>query len=127
MRSDYMKKYAIANANIITGKLGDGVQNGKYIVVEDGKIASITDDKSATNGLKVIDLDGKYILPGLINLHVHLPGSGMPKDTKKQNKKDGALFDGSRDHKANRVPSVRKLCQGRTYVGRNDDPHGRRP
>ena len=60
-----MKKYAIANANIITGKLGDGVQNGKYIVVEDGKIASITDDKSATNGLKVINLDGKYILPGL--------------------------------------------------------------
>lgn len=87
MRSYYMKKYAIANANIITGKLGDGVQNGKYIVVEDGKIASITDDKSATNGLKVIDLGGKYILPGLINLHVHLPGSGMPKDTKKQNKK----------------------------------------
>lgn len=87
MRSGYMKKYAIANANIITGKLGDGVQSGKYIVVEDGKIASITDDKSATNGLKVIDLGGKYILPGLINLHVHLPGSGMPKDTKKQNKK----------------------------------------
>lgn len=82
-----MKKYAIANANIITGKLGDGVQSGKYIVVEDGKIASITDDKSATNGLKVIDLGGKYILPGLINLHVHLPGSGMPKDTKKQTKK----------------------------------------
>ena len=63
-----MKKYAIANANIITGKLGDGVQNGKYIVVEDGKIASITDDKSATNGLKVIDLGGKYILPGGLSI-----------------------------------------------------------
>ena len=31
MRSGYMKKYAIANANIITGKLGDGVQNGKFL------------------------------------------------------------------------------------------------
>lgn len=82
-----MKKYAIANANIISGNMGDGVQSGKYIVVEDGKIASITDDKKAIANLDLIDLNGKYILPGLINLHVHLPGSGMPKDTKKQNKK----------------------------------------
>lgn len=82
-----MKKYAIANANIISGNMGDGVQSGKYIVVEDGKIANITDDKKAIANLDVIDLNGKYILPGLINLHVHLPGSGMPKDTKKQNKK----------------------------------------
>lgn len=82
-----MKKYAIANANIISGKLNDGVQSGKYVIVEDGKIAKITSDKAAINGLKVVDLDGKYLLPGLINLHVHLPGSGMPKDTKKQNKK----------------------------------------
>lgn len=82
-----MKKYAIANANIISGKLNDGVQSGKYIVVENGKIAKITSDKAAIDGLKVVDLNGKYLLPGLINLHVHLPGSGMPKDTKKQNKK----------------------------------------
>ncbi len=82
-----MKKYAIANANIISGKLNDGVQSGKYVIVEDGKIAKITSDKAAIDGLKVVDLNGKYLLPGLINLHVHLPGSGMPKDTKKQNKK----------------------------------------
>ncbi len=82
-----MKKYAIANANIISGKLNDGVQSGKYIVVENGKIAKITSYKAAIDGLKVVDLNGKYLLPGLINLHVHLPGSGMPKDTKKQNKK----------------------------------------
>lgn len=82
-----MKQYAIANANIISGKLNDGVQSGKYVIVEDGKIAKITSDKAAIDGLKVVDLNGKYLIPGLINLHVHLPGSGMPKDTKKQNKK----------------------------------------
>lgn len=82
-----MKKCAIANANIISGKLNDGVQSGKYVIVEDGKIAKITSDKAAIDGLKVVDLNGKYLIPGLINLHVHLPGSGMPKDTKKQNKK----------------------------------------
>lgn len=82
-----MEKYAIANANIISGKLNDGVQSGKYVIVEDGKIAKITSDKAAIDGLKVVDLNGKYLIPGFINLHVHLPGSGMPKDTKKQNKK----------------------------------------
>lgn len=82
-----MKKYAIANANIISGKLNDGVRSGKYVIVEDGKIAKITSDKAAIDGLKVVDLNGKYLIPGLINLHVHLPGSGMPNDTKKQNKK----------------------------------------
>ena len=28
---------------------------------------------------KIIDLQGKYLMPGLINLHVHLAGSGKPK------------------------------------------------
>lgn len=82
-----MKNYAIANANIITGKLDDEVIRGQYIIVEDGKIKDITADNNAIVGLKTIDLKGKYLLPGLINLHVHLPGSGMPSDTKKQNPK----------------------------------------
>ena len=42
--------------------------------------------KNKPTGMKIVDLKGKYVLPGLINMHVHLPGSGMPKDTKKQNK-----------------------------------------
>lgn len=82
-----MEKYAIINANIISGKLDDELQQGKAIIVENGKIAELTSDKSRLEGLKTIDLQGKYVLPGLINLHVHLPGSGMPSDTKKQNPK----------------------------------------
>lgn len=82
-----MKKYAIINGNIITGNLDEGVIGGKSIIVEDGKIVDITSDEKVLDGLEKIDVDGKFIMPGLINLHVHLPGSGMPKDTKKQNKK----------------------------------------
>lgn len=81
-----MDKYAIVNANIITGKLDEDVVKGQSVIVENGKIADITDDKAKLAGLKIVDLQGKYLLPGLINMHVHLPGSGMPRDTKKQNK-----------------------------------------
>lgn len=81
-----MDKYAIVNANIITGKLDEDVVKGQSVIVEKGKIADITDDKAKLEGLKIVDLQGKYLLPGLINMHVHLPGSGMPRDTKKQNK-----------------------------------------
>lgn len=82
-----MKKYAIANAKIITGKLGDEVINDSYIIVDNGIITDITSDERKIAGIERIDLGGKYLMPGLINLHVHLPGSGMPSDTKKQNKK----------------------------------------
>ena len=57
---------------------------GYSIIVKDGKIENITNEK--IEGIKIIDLKHKYVLPGLINMHVHLPGSGMPKDTSKQNK-----------------------------------------
>ena len=79
-------KYALTNVKIITGRLEDEIITGKNIVIDDGKILSIDDDLSKLVGVKIIDLEGMYLLPGLINLHVHLPGSGMPKDTKKQTK-----------------------------------------
>ena len=75
-----MDKYAIVNANIITGKLDEDVVKGQSVIVENGKIADITDDKAKLAGLKIVDLQGKYLLPGLINMHVHLPGSGMRRD-----------------------------------------------
>ncbi|MCF0118036.1 MAG: amidohydrolase family protein [Bacilli bacterium] len=81
-----MNKYALINANLLSGHKDMKLKEKMIIIIENGKIKDITTDKSKINGLKTIDLKGKYILPGLINLHVHLPGSGMPKDTKKQNK-----------------------------------------
>lgn len=82
-----MKKYAITNAKIITGNIEDTLITDKFILVEDGIIKEISSDTSKLDGVKCIDLGGKYLMPGLINLHVHLPGSGMPSATKKQNKK----------------------------------------
>lgn len=54
--------------------------------MKDGKIAAVGKGVPVPEGTKTIDLKGKYLMPGLINLHVHLPGSGMPKDTKNKTK-----------------------------------------
>ena len=77
-------KYALTNGIILNGKKDMEPLTGYSIIVEDGRIKEIT--KNKPTGMKIVDLKGKYVLPGLINMHVHLPGSGMPKDTKKQNK-----------------------------------------
>ena len=66
-----------ANANVIDG-LGSDVLMNATVVVRDGRIEQITSASSLTGALdaKVIDLDGKYLLPGLIDAHVHLRGIG---------------------------------------------------
>ena len=39
----------------------------------------IPDANADLHNYKVIDLHGQYILPGLINMHVHLAGNGKPQ------------------------------------------------
>ena len=67
------------------------VQEGQVILVEDGKITGILPYEEGkiselkASGYEEIDLQGKYILPGLINLHVHLAGNGKPQKKQRDN------------------------------------------
>lgn len=56
-------------------------QKDRVVLVEDGKITGIVDkeDKETYQDFQIIDLQGAYLMPGLVNLHVHLAGSGKPK------------------------------------------------
>ncbi|MFA6867377.1 MAG: amidohydrolase family protein [Clostridia bacterium] len=71
-----MKKVFI-NCNIIDGKGGD-IRPNLSIFVIDSKIVNIVENCKDFKGYKIIDLHNKYIMPGLINAHVHLFGTGMP-------------------------------------------------
>ena len=65
-------------------------QEGKVIFTDGSKIEKIADRTAAEEKLKeyeIVDLGGKYIMPGLINLHVHLPATGKPKKKETDNVK----------------------------------------
>ena len=71
-------RYALINGVLLDGTRDMIPQTGKVICVEGGKIAAVTEGPVPA-GYEPVDLAGRYILPGLINLHVHLPASGKPK------------------------------------------------
>ena len=67
------------------------VQEGQVILVENERITEILPEEEAgkrnlkASGYEEIDLQGKYILPGLINMHVHLAGNGKPQKKQRDN------------------------------------------
>ena len=74
-----MEKYALFGGFLLTGDQNMTPQRGLAVLVEGGKIRSIVSDTAIPRGFSKIDLQGQYLMPGLINLHVHLAGSGKPK------------------------------------------------
>ena len=72
-----MNKYILKNGIIL-----DGTKDMKPykadILVNNGIIEDIITDDKTCIGYSEIDLEGKYIMPGLINMHVHLAGNGKP-------------------------------------------------
>lgn len=73
-----MKK-AFVNGIILDGTKNMVPQNGKAILVDKDVITDIVDATKIPKEYEKEDLGGRYILPGLINMHVHLAGSGKPK------------------------------------------------
>lgn len=79
----------------------------KAIIIDDEKIQDIIDEKDIPEGAEAVDLGGQYLLPGLINLHVHIPSSGKPSKKKTDYKKLGSLLK----YKIVRLV-IAKMCEG---------------
>ena len=73
------KRYALTNCVILDGSEHMEPQMGKAVCIDGEKISEITDAQHIPAGYETVDLGGRYVLPGLINMHVHLPASGKPK------------------------------------------------
>ena len=68
------------NATILDGSEHMEPQPDMAVTVERGVITWMGPSAvaQAPAGAEVIDLGGAYLMPGLINMHVHLCGSGKP-------------------------------------------------
>lgn len=79
--------YAFINGKILDGTKDMQVQSGLYILVQDDIITDIVPGTADLQNYNIIDLQGNYILPGLINMHVHLAGNGKPQKKQRDNEK----------------------------------------
>jgi imidazolonepropionase-like amidohydrolase len=65
------REIVITNVNIIS-MLYEGIDENQTVVIKDGKIASIGKTKYGKNAL-IINGKGKYMIPGLAEMHAHVP------------------------------------------------------
>lgn len=75
----------LTNARIITMSDEDGgiIENGT-ILVEGDRITEIGEDLDIPDGFEIVDLEGRTIIPGLIDAHAHGP-QGVGDMTPEQN------------------------------------------
>lgn len=90
-RQGTLYEICIYKWKILNGTKDMQVQEGQVILVENERITEILPAEEAgkrnlkASGYEEIDLQGKYILPGLINMHVHLAGNGKPQKKQRDN------------------------------------------
>ena len=72
-------KYAFTNMHLLSGREDMKPQDGQAVLVDGEKIVDIVAESAIPAGYEKRDLGGRYLMPGLINLHVHIPGNGKPQ------------------------------------------------
>ena len=68
----------IIHAGSLLAVPGEGVQTDQTIIVENGKVSRIEDGFTNPSNGRVVDLSCCFVLPGLIDLHVHLTSRLTP-------------------------------------------------
>jgi imidazolonepropionase-like amidohydrolase len=73
---------AFTHVKLIDGT-GSPVQEGMTVVVRDSRIEEIARDGNPPKNAQVINASGKYLIPGLWDMHVHeIFGDWLPEDEK---------------------------------------------
>ena len=80
-------KYAYRNAHLLDGTRDMLPRDGLAVLTDGETIVGIVPEEAIPAGFESVDLEGKYLMPGLINLHVHLAGNGKPQKKQRDNEK----------------------------------------
>lgn len=98
---------AYINCTILDGSQQMEPIPHRTVIVEDGMIQSIENSSQTPANCQIIDLEGRYLMPGLINLHIHLPSSGKPSKKQKDAAKAVRLLTSNALSRA----FVRAVCE----------------
>ncbi len=90
MKINKINRLALINGHILDGSENMEPAADKVILIEGDTIKAITDrdeweSSDTKQSYEVYDLNGRYIMPGLINMHVHLAGNGKPQKKQRDN------------------------------------------
>lgn len=70
-------KVKFIHAGALLTRPGEAPRGASTIVVRDGKVAEVRDGYAAPEaGAELIDLKDRFVMPGLVDMHVHLWGIG---------------------------------------------------
>jgi Amidohydrolase family len=83
-RDPQSQRIAIAHVSVIDAT-GSPTQRDMTVVIEGDRIAEVAPASAVTiNGnAQVVDGRGKFLIPGLVDAHVHLTGSGEPTGSRR--------------------------------------------
>lgn len=100
-------KRAYCNAILLDGTEQMTPLTGKVVLTDGETITAIQDEGQPLDGYEVVDLKGGYLMPGLINLHVHLAGNGTPSAKPRDNE---ALVKMLMSNPLTRAVTYRMVC-----------------
>jgi imidazolonepropionase-like amidohydrolase len=115
------KIFAIIHVNVITMTVGNDVLSNATVIIDDGKIVSL--NGPVPDSAVIIDGKGKWIMPGLIDMHVHIPVDGhfnatMPTRT-------ASIFTNTQDimtpFVANGVTTILELISKAGHFGQRNE------
>lgn len=67
--------FLLKGAHVVDPQVGlDGFRD---VLIEDGKIAAVSEALEASAGAEVVDAHDKYLVPGLVDMHVHFRDPGF--------------------------------------------------
>jgi imidazolonepropionase-like amidohydrolase len=76
-QSPQTPKVTYIHAGALLARPGEPARGASTIIIRDGKIAEVRDGHVApAAGAELVDLKNRFVLPGLIDMHVHLWGIG---------------------------------------------------
>ncbi len=99
------------NCTLLNGTENMTPQGKMSVMIEDDRIHSVFPDGTSSEPFdEEIDLNGSFLLPGLINLHIHVPANGTPKKKEVDNSKKVRILTSTSLTKY----IVKKMCE--TYM-----------